>query len=433
MQKKDTQTEPQHGVKTKNYIRKFLKWILYVCITIVFLNVVLFGLLSIPFFQNKLINFAVSKIADIVKTEVRIDEIRLSLFNNIQLKGIYIEDQSADTLIYARNLQVALSPLSLLKNRLEINEIGLDNFTIKVSQKTPDDNLNFQFIIDAFAGDTTVADTTASALKISIDDIRLKNGTLKYNVLSVAPTPHVFNPSHLHIYNLNTELKLPSIDVLDLKASLVSLSFEEQSGFKVKNMKGDVSSDKGAYYFNDIQLQLPNSFIGITSASYNLLTSEFSLLSDKSSLSPIDVFPFMNELKHLKHDISLQTSIHGKLPSLTIDQLLLDYGTETGIQGKASISDYSRYDIANINLTIDQLKISTEAIAEFAKVGDSTFVSPDILKSLGAIRLQGKLDGTLNNFAINAEAWAKQGAIKLIGKGSTDSTFANFSANAKLQ
>lgn len=431
--KKEEENNPKPTAQKKSWIKKILKGVLYTVVGFIVFNILLYLLLSIPFIQQKVVDFAIDKVKTIVKTEVRIDHVNISLFNNVDLQGVYIEDQAKDTLIYAGNLGVNISPWELLKNKLQINAIELDDFTVNVSQKTADDDFNFQFLIDAFAGDTTATDTTSSSMVIKISDITLKKGKLKYDILSDTITPHLFNPSHIHIYDLNAQIKLPSIDMEALNASIVSLSFKEQSGLEIKNLAAKATSDKQSIYLKDAKLELPASTLEIPEALYNLKTGEFAIHTNPATLSPKDLMPFMTDLKHLQHDITLQTSISGKLPSLAIDSLIIHYGDGTAIKAKGSISDYEHYDKANINLSIDQFLITPADVTDFAKLGDSTFVAPDILKTLGDLRLMGSLTGSLNDFNLDMDAWAKQGALKLVAKGSVDTTFQNFDVDARLQ
>lgn len=419
--------------KKKSVIKKIFKILLYVILGIILLNLALYGLLSIPSVQKKVVDYAISQLKPILKTELSIDEVRLKLFNNVNLKGVYIEDQSKDTLLYARNLEVSLSPWKLLKSELQINAIDIDDFTINVSQKNPDADFNFQFLIDAFAGDTTVTDTTSSSLKINIEDISLRNGKLRYDILSDTITPNEFNASHIHVYDLNGDLKIPSADPEDLKIILTSLSFKEHSGLDIKNLKANITSDKSTYYIEDAELELPASKMNIPSAKYNLDTDEFALVTEPAVLSPKDLLPFMPDLKHLRNNIELRGSVNGKLPALNVDSLVIKYGEETNLRATASISDYEHYDKAQFNLAIERFLITPADITDFAKVGDSTFIAPDILKTLGNIRMNGTLKGSLDNLNIDAEAWAKQGALKMVANGSVDTTFENFKVNAKLQ
>lgn len=429
----DTQTS-KSPKKKKSVFKRILKIVFYFIVVLIGINLLLYIALSIPFVQQKVLAFAVEKVKEITKTDVRIDEIRLSLFNNVALNGIYIEDLNKDTLVYAKNLDVSLSPMKLLKGSLQINAIDLNDFTLKISQATPESDFNFQFLIDAFSSDsTTVEDTTSSSLKIAIEDINLKNGRVSYDVESEPQTPKEFNASHILLTNLNAVLHMPSIDLGDLDVTLASLSLKEHSGLVVKNLTGHVTSSNFDLYAQDFELTLPNSSLKIPTGTYNLFNDKFALTTDEALINPTDLLPFMPDLKYLKKDIRLKTTIQGKLPAIDITDFALSYGEESSLTAKASISDYANYDTATVNLDISSFMITPQGVIDFARLGDSTFVAPDMLNILGPLRLVGTLNGKLSDFNLDAEAWAKQGAIKMIAKGSTDTTFTNFSVDTKLQ
>lgn len=434
MNQEHKETEAGKPAESKNYITKTLKVLLYIILSLIALLIILYGVLSIPSVQQKLTDFALGELKTILKTEVRIDEARFKLFNHINLKGVYVEDQAKDTLIYAGNLDVSISPWSLLKNKLLINEIELEDVTANLSQQKSGSDFNFQFIIDAFSSsDTTVVDTTKSSLIIDIVDVTLKNAKLRYDILSDSITPGVFNTSHINISELNANLKLPSIDPENLNITLVSLALKEQTGLEITELKAHLTSDKTTYYLSDASLNLPNSVLKIPSARFNLSTDEVSLVTEQSKLSKLDLYPLMPSLKYLQNDIILETSIKGKLPLVNIENLFLTYGDETTIKANGSISNYEHYDQADLNLDITSFQITPDAIVDFSKIGDSTFVAPDILKDLGNIRLTGNLHGKLSDLNIKAEAWVKQGSVQMLATGSVDTTFQNYNAKAQLQ
>lgn len=420
--------------KPKRYIKKIVKIFLYILIGFILFDILLYGILSIPAVQNKIVAYVIDELKPIVKTEISIDEVRLQLFNKVELKGVYIEDQSKDTLVYAHNLQVSLSPFKFLRNQLEINSIDLDGFTINISQDNPESDFNFQFLIDAFSSDSTsVADTTASTLKIKIEKINLSKGKLRYDVKSEPQTPHEFNASHIHISDLKAEVELPSIDTENFKGTITNLSFSEQSGLIVKDLKTDVRSEKSIFYLDGTELNLPVSFLKIPSASYNLDNDEFAVKISPSTLSPKDLFPFYTDIKYLTSDITLQGSVQGKLPTINIDSLSINYGQQTVLKGSAYMQDCYKYDKSDIKVSIDHLLLTPSDITDFARLGDSTFVCPDILTHLGNLNLSAKLSGNFDSFSLEADAWAKHGALKMVTLGRADSTFDNFKVNIKLQ
>ncbi|WP_165044308.1 translocation/assembly module TamB domain-containing protein [Dysgonomonas sp. ZJ709] len=420
--------------KKKSLIKRLFKFLLYTILGFIGLNVLLYFLLSIPAIQQKVANFAVNQLKSKLQTEVSIDEVRLSLFNHATLKGVYIEDQSKDTLLYAQFLDVQLSPWELLRSKkLAITSITLDDFLINVSQKDSISNFNFQFVIDAFAStDTTKVDTTKSALTIVIEDIDIKNGRLNYNVLNKPATPGLFNASHISLYDVNANVDLNSIDIDKLDVSLNKLTAKERSGLEITSLTGKVYSEKSQLWVDNLSLSLPNSHLKTNQVRYNLSTSEFEIGTEDTEIAGEDFTSILPNLKYLTHKISLKTNIKGTLPFVNMEKISLNYGEDCILEGKASISSYEKYGEADIDLSIDKFSIQPNAVTAFARIGDSTFVAPDILKSMGTIFLKGKLNGKLSGFRLNTEAWTRQGAITLLANGAIDTTFTNFNVNARL-
>ena len=311
--------------KKKSFIKRLFRIFLYVILGFIGLNVLLFALLSIPAVQKKVAYFAVDQLKSTLKTEVSIDGVRLKLFNKATLKGIYIEDQSKDTLLYAGNLEVRLSPWEFIKsNKLAITGIDLDDFVININQKDSISELNFQFIIDAFSSsDTTKTDTTKSSLKIVIENINLKNGKklinsytyelknratnsanrdsfsskdvfylllpdrfangdpkngrLNYDVLSDSLSPGLFNSSHISLYDLNASLDLNSIDTDNLDIALKNLNTKEKSGIEITALKGHIFSNESEFWAEGLSLELPDSHLNIDKARYNLNSKQFEI------------------------------------------------------------------------------------------------------------------------------------------------------------
>lgn len=419
----------------KGIVKRILKVFLYIILVIVGLNLFLYILLSIPFVQEKVTDFAVKELKTKLKTEIAIDELRLSLFNHVSLKGVYLEDQSKDTLLYAQSLEASLSPLELIKNgKLAITSITLDDFVINVNQQDSISDFNFQFIIDAFASkDTTQTDTTKSSLLIVIEDIDIKRGRLNYDILSAPQTPGLFNASHISLYNLQANLDINSIDPDRFDIELNKLAVQEKSGLEIKSLKGHFYSNKTKLWIEGLALSLPNSHLITNKAQYDLGNSEFSIGTQDTELDANDLTAILPGLKHLTNKITLNTDITGTLPNITINEFAVTYGEEAIINAKASISDYAHYGDADIDLSIDRFRISPNAITSFARVGDSTFIAPDILKTVGDVYLKGNIGGKLSKFKVNAEAWCRQGAIVLLANGGADSTFSHFSINSKIE
>ncbi|MDR1881524.1 MAG: translocation/assembly module TamB [Prevotella sp.] len=431
----DIKNTPGKVPKKKSPIKKIFKTVLYMILAFAGFNALLYTLLSIPCVQRKVTDFAVNELKSAMKTEVSIDEVRLSLFNNVRLNGIYVEDQAKDTLLYAGSLNVLLDPWRLIGDRtLEITGIRLDGFVININRKDSISDFNFRFVMDALSGgDTTKATTAKSPLAIIIEDVDLKRGRLNYDVASAPLTPRMFNASHISLYDFDANASLNSIDAGKLDIALNSLSVKERSGVEIKNMKGRLFSEKSQLWVEGFSLALPESHLVIPKAGYDLSNSAFEISVDDTVLSAGDLAVFFPELKLPGKKISLKTDITGTLPAVNIENISLAYGNDFIFEGAARLGSYERYGASEITLSVNKLKISAAAIADFAGAVDSAFVVPAILKDMGDIYLKGKLAGQLNKFRLSAETWCRYGLVSLLATGAADTTFTNFNVAAGLE
>lgn len=428
---KDIEVKPEK----RSLVKRVFKILLYIVLFFIGLNVLLYALFSIPYVQQKAADFAVGQLKKTLNTEVSIDELRLSLFNKVSLKGIYIEDQAKDTMLYAKALDVRLSPWEFIKSsKLAITAVDLDDFLINVTQKDSISDFNFQFVIDAFSSeDTTSVDTTKSSLSIVVEGITLKNGRLNYNVLSDTLTPGLFNASHISLYNFAANIDLYSIDADAFDIALNDLSVREKSGLEIKNLKGHLYSDKSQLWVDGLALSLLQSHVVANKLRYNLSSGEFALETNNTEISPQDLIAFLPNLKFLTDKIELNTSISGTLPTINIDSINLIYGKDFLLNGKASLENYEKYGNSDISLVIERFKATPSAIVSFARLGDSTFIAPDILNDLGDVYMKGQLQGQLSRFKLDVEAWSRQGAINLLASGNIDTTFTRFNVIAGLR
>ena len=151
-------------------------------ITIFILSVVALVVLILLLIQTAPVqNFARKKIVSFLetklKTRVEIQRLDVDFPKMLVLEGVYVEDQSKDTLLAGKELKVDIDMMKLIKSEIQINEINLNGITIKVKRQLPDTVFNFQFITDAFSSpEKKTKDTTAIKMaieKIIIDKTRL--------------------------------------------------------------------------------------------------------------------------------------------------------------------------------------------------------------------------------------------------------------------
>lgn len=196
---------------------KTLLWIIGSVLVLVLLIVIL---IQVPAVQNFAKDKAVTFLQNKIHTKVQIGHISLGLPKLIVLENVYFEDQKKDTLIAGEKLKVDISLLKLLKNKVEVNEINLKGVTANVYRGT-DSLFNFDYILKAFAGDTTKkapVDTAKSTMVISLDKIILDKINIKYKDLTTG------NDVQFLLGHFDTRIKDFDLDKMKFTILKINLS-----------------------------------------------------------------------------------------------------------------------------------------------------------------------------------------------------------------
>ncbi len=129
-------------------IKKVLLWI-FLSIVIIIL-IVIIGV-QIPYVQNKIVNFGITKVREKVNTEISLGSFDLILPNYVRLNKLYVEDPSGDTLLYAGKISVSIGLSRLIRGNISINKFTLEDAVGKISREKGDSLFNFNFFIEAFS------------------------------------------------------------------------------------------------------------------------------------------------------------------------------------------------------------------------------------------------------------------------------------------
>lgn len=206
-------------------VKKILTRLFRITVKIIFVLILLFILLIFLIQTSFVQNFARKKIQTYLQgklhTRVEVGSLYIGLPKKIILKNIYLEDQHKDTLLYGGNIDIDISMLRLLKSELKVNEVNLDDVTVKVKRLLPDSAFNFQYIIDAFAGGTEERSKPAdssSAFKFVLGKIHLQRIALTYKDDATG------NDAFVYLGDFKTQIRTFDPDKMDFSVPDISLS-----------------------------------------------------------------------------------------------------------------------------------------------------------------------------------------------------------------
>lgn len=125
--------------------------------------------IQLPFVQNRLVQYAADNISGKLKTKVTVHGVGFTLFNKVNIEGLYVEDRQHDTLLAAGQLQINITDWFFLKDTVDLKYIGLKDAVVYLNRST-DSVWNYQFLSDYFGGkkdtSTTIIVSKATPKKV---------------------------------------------------------------------------------------------------------------------------------------------------------------------------------------------------------------------------------------------------------------------------
>ncbi len=218
------------------------------------LFIILVLVLSIPFVQTSLGNYATKKLNNEFGTNINIDKVGLQFNGDVELKNIYIEDYKKDTLINIAELNTSiLSFKNLYNGKLVFGDIDIIDlvFNIKTYKDTTDTNLDI--FVAKLDGDNP--EVKSGNFLLSSSDVSIYDGHFKLSDENRAVS------KRLDFENLNINATNFLISGSDVSARINTLAFKDSRGVVVKNLMTNFSYTLTDMTFDNLNIKTPNSVL----------------------------------------------------------------------------------------------------------------------------------------------------------------------------
>lgn len=182
-QDEESQDNIQHNPPTSIW-KKIFKWFaISLAGLLILIFILLYGVLKLPFIQQKITDYAVSFLKEKIDTKVELKKIALDFPKSLVIGGVYLEDEQQDTLLFLDRLSLDIDFETVFYQKIAVNHIEITGLTSNIIQGE-DSLYNFSYITEAFASDSVdnEQDTTSTAIPpIYIDRILLENVHIVYD------------------------------------------------------------------------------------------------------------------------------------------------------------------------------------------------------------------------------------------------------------
>ncbi|HRS24889.1 MAG TPA: hypothetical protein P5157_08360, partial [Paludibacteraceae bacterium] len=369
--------------------------------------------------QNSIAQTLVRQLSEKLHTKVEIGKIHYKLFNTIAIDDVYLEDQHQDTLLYVKSLDAHFNLWKFFRGKYQFRSIDLNqlhgNIAIDTTGKT-----NFDFIVQAFKKPQGSKPTN---IEFRIKRFKLKNSSFRFvDARQNQGNSQTFNPKHLYLTNINSDIHLDIFHKDTIKASINHLSAHEASGLTLKDLRTKFSVSNKNIDIPYFDLWMPKSKIHFDSIRVDYATfSDLKNLNENvklkiplrsSYLTFSDLAAFVPAFANLNTKVDAEIDISGRISSLKFNQIQLKFGNSFVLNAKADFTGLPNVDETFIYANINDLHFERYDLQDFiAGLTKKPFVLPKELNQLGMVRYNGNISGFLNNLVAYGKLRSNVGTI----------------------
>lgn len=412
-------------MKTLKHIINGLLW----TTIIAYLSIII--LIHIPYIQNWLGARISSILAEKLNTRVTVGNIDLGFLNRLIIDNVEVYDQTSKKMISASRLAAKIDYYQLIKNGCiyisSAQIFGLDGNFYKI-----DDNSkpNYQFVLDSLSSKNK---NKKSNLKLSINSLIIRHGSIRYNKNDAPCTAAHFNLKHIELKNISAHIIIPFYTKDSVSISIKKMSFKESSGLNLKKISFDFSFNKNNAKLHNFNLSLPNTEIESELITLNYKSTDGKINDNSISYSGslnikkiniTDIRCFLPNIKYNIDPISLSIKFKGDYNNINIKKLFLHSidGSLTVIgNGKAKKNNYGINWIANIR----RIEGSVPKIINNIKAINPNIKIPDFTRNLGKIVYTGNVRGYGKSISVNGCFKTDTGDVLIKLDKSVNNVYAN--------
>ena len=345
-----------------------------------------------PFFQTFLGKVATEKLNEALGTRISVEKVHISVFGDVDLKGLYIQDHHLDTLLYVKDLKTSIQNIKEVKeSRIFLGKAQLHNFTFKITRYKGEDITS----LDDFVSKVDDGKPGSGKFRLFSSNIKAFNSRFKFI------NHDKENPIILDFKNLNGDLKNFYIKGPEVTTQINKLSFLDHRGLDVKHVNGK-------FLYNKTNLQL-KQFI--------LKTDESTLEGDIDMVyKPKDFQDFVNKVKidayivrskiatndlnifynefGLNQKFYISTHAKGILNDFTLSNLSLFHTSNSEILGKTRFRNlFDKNKMFQMNGNFTGVKTSYQKTKSILPRVLAAKL-PEVLDKLGEVIVVGDVDVT---------------------------------------
>ena len=351
-------------------------------------------------------------------TKVELGRIDLGFLNRIIIDDVHMFDQKGEHMFSATRISVTPDISELLNGRISITSAQLFGLKALLYQENASAKPNFQFLLDSLASKDS---TSHTPLDLQVRSLILRHGSISFHRKDVAPTSGKLTPHHIVASNISTHIILNRLTDDSLNLNVKRLSFKEQSGLQLKDLKFKFIANKQGARLEEFNMKLPRTELLCREikANYRFNNDRFDPTSlvfngeiNKSKITPSDISSCIPELKEFVNPIFIHSVFSGTGTELRVSELEIGSQHKSiALSADGSVNNWNTdprwaVNIHNLHLSADGIKFVADNLG--AKIG-----VPEEITRLGNINYQGRVDGSVEDISANGTLKTDAGNMTL--------------------
>lgn len=376
----------------------------------VFLLLVIFLLIQLKSVQTYAGKKAAAYLSEKLHTRVEIGSVEIDLIKSVVLTDVFIQDLHQDTLLYSKKLKVDIGELSIDKHRIYLSSVVLLNTKAAIIKYHSDDDLNLQFIIDAFDDGDTTKHAPRAPWSFGVGEITFVNTDFTYRNEHDTMVTTGINFVDLNAKNINGRFTDLSIEQDTIHGTIDYLSAVERSGFVLKNLSSYVNVSPVGIKLDELKIETPESNISTDLTFKYKRYRDFLDFIDKvkleaafdhSQLEMNDISFFAPQLKGLYKHVTLTGKVSGRISDLRGKSMDIFLGGNTHYIGDFALTGLPNIEETLIHLNVQRLSTSYTDLKQIPLPPfdqHKTLVLPANIAKLGNMTFKGTFTGLYNDF-----------------------------------
>lgn len=426
-------------INKKFHLKKILRVISYVLLTVFLFVYILIALLNTTIIQS----ITAAKLADYFskewKTEFRIGALSVNIFDGIGLYDVFLADQKGDTILLADKLSVKLLAFPSAKG-IKVGTVRLEDavFNLESGPK----GLNFKFILNYFKSNKPKKKESSEPFVIDVKRCKFKNVSFS---LILKNNKKIYPERLVAINNMRyTDLNFDIRDIVVVKDSInvtiKKFSAKEKSGFHIKNISGKFIVCPKTIIAKEANIKTSNSDLYFDALMKTKSWKTYGHFIDsvycqgeikKGSIAGMkDATYWADAIRGFEQKAEISGKFYGRVSNLRCQNLEVKTGKDTYVKAKGTIVGLPKSENTVYNIIVQEIRTSY-ADYKSMKLGRllENLPIPKMVATLGKINMKGEFRGLIKNFDASALIKTEIGDIDIIGGSINNGINVTYSAD----